>query len=240
MTGENYYITTALPILGDLGSEPPLNPSQMMELAAHSEALKTLLEAVFLSDDLLQRQGYLLGEISELNLCVLTKAQGQDKEPLPSYLVTEAGGEESSKPAPEDELWAWYFRHMAQISRSRSSTFLSNWVIYEVSMRNALAEARAKALNLDANDYLVATELTDEQEDFSIIINEWSGAANPLAGQRVLDQARWEWLGRNESWFSFGDDELAAYAVKLMLLCRWSRLIHAEHNASAEQNQNQT
>jgi hypothetical protein len=41
---------------------------------------------------------------------------------------------------------------------------------------------------------------------------------------KVLDQARWRWLNDNDAWYSFADDELAAYAARLMLLHRWDRL----------------
>ena len=60
--------------------------------------------------------------------------------------------------------------------------------------------------------------------DLSNMITEWSNAANPLAAQRVLDQARWRWIDTHEPYFTFQDDELAAYAARLLLVERWDRL----------------
>ena len=89
---------------------------------------------------------------------------------------------------------------------------------------NALAGARAKALGLEGHDYMIATDLAGEENDFTSLISEWSAAPDPLAGLRVLDTARWRWLCDNEQWFSFLNDEIAVYGAKLMLLRRWQRL----------------
>ncbi|MCJ7542993.1 MAG: hypothetical protein MUP47_00235, partial [Phycisphaerae bacterium] len=108
-------------------------------------------------------------------------------------------------------------------------SFLAQWVGYEVALRNALAAARAQALGLEAADYLVATDLGQADGDLSAVVGEWAAAPNPLAGLRVLDAARWDWLAWHDAWFSFQDDELIAYAAKLVLLDRWQRLT-AESN----------
>ena len=222
MTGNNYYILTALPGLGDFGSSAGLTPGKLLEYVTDEAGPRLLSEVIFLSDDLLQRQGYLAGEITETNPVVLTKSQTCNQEPLPTYLV--GGRQEESTRAPGDDLWANYYRYAADVARSQASDFLSAWVEYEVTLRNAVAAARAKALELDPADYLVAEELARSEEDFSQLLNEWSSSENPFAGLRILDKGRWDWLVRHEGWFSFADDELACYGAKLMLLSRWERM----------------
>ena len=224
MTGHNYYILTALPSLGEFGSAAPLTLGQLLESVSDNAACKALLEVVFLSDDLLQWQSCLAGEITEANPVVLTEAQACHKEPLPGYLLADTQAE--SAHIPGDEVWAGYFRHAATVADRLTSHFLHTWIEYEVTLRNALAVARAKALDLDPNDYLVATELAGSDEDFTALLNEWSRSENPLAGLRILDKTRWDWLIRHDGWFTFDNDELAAYGAKLMLLCRWQRLGH--------------
>jgi len=59
------------------------------------------------------------------------------------------------------------------------------------------------------------------------LLRAWTQASTPLAGLRVLIEARWAWLAEHDAWFSFRDDELAAYAVRLMLLEQWRRLAQA-------------
>ena len=109
----------------------------------------------------------------------------------------------------------------------------SQWCRHEVGLRNALAAARAKALQLEPGDYLVAAEMGQAERDFDAVISEWSGASNPLDGLKVLDNERWDWISYNDTWFSFSQDEVAAYAAKLMLQNRWQRLENARAEARA-------
>ena len=222
MVGDNYYRVSALPALGDLGTPPPLTPATLREHVADSRTAGALIDVILLESDLLEREAFLAGEIREVEPSVLSPAQVRNEEPLPEFLAAE---EEPGGPrVAADAVWAAYFRHAAATAARLSSSLLSEWIAFEVALRNALAAARARALELDPAGYLVTPDLGRSDMDVSPIVIEWSAAADPLAGLRVLDRARWTWLAEHEAWFSFTDDELAAYAVKLMLLVRWRRL----------------
>jgi len=227
----NYYLVTALPVLGDLGSPPPIPPADLVDHLRGAGA-RPLVETVFLSDDLLQRDASLAGEDQPPEPAVLTVAQVQDEEPLPSYLAVGKEAASAREGPATDAVWARYFRHAAGVARRHRSPFLETWVGYEVALRNALAIARAKSLDLDPDAYVVAAALGDADADFSALVSEWTDAANPLEGLRVLDRARWQWLQEHDAHFTFADDELAAYAAKLMLLVRWHRMEQAERKES--------
>jgi len=227
MARREYYLITALPGLGELGSSPPVSLGELLEQVSVRPDAADVVRAILLGDDLLQRQAALAGEIEQVAPAVLTVAQARNEEPLPFYLVGE-GAEAPPGRMPEDVVWAGYYRHAAQVARRRDSAFLGAWVAHEVAFRNALAEARAKALGLEAAGYLVAPELGGEGEDFAGVITEWGAAPNPLAGLRVLDAARWRWLDEHDPYFTFDIDELAVYAARLMLLHRWHRLAEAQ------------
>lgn len=229
MGGGNYYLITALPSLGELCSRPPMKPAAFLTHVREAGEARTLAETIFLSDDLLQRDALLADELAQAEPTVLSADQLSDKQPLPEYLSQPAG---TTPPAVAgDTVWAAYFRHAAGLARRIGSRFLGDWVAYEVALRNALADARAKALDLDGQAYVVAPELGQTDLDLAGIVNEWSAAEDPLAGLRVIDSARWRWLVEHDSWFAFSDDELAAYAAKLMLLGRWHRLTEAARQA---------
>ena len=224
-----HYILTALPALGEWGSAPPVTPARVLEyLDDHS--LQTLLETVFLSDDVLQHQAYITGEMTKPTPVVLTEAQVRNEQPLPDYLV----GRESeiSAKIPADTVWAGYYRYADYVAHIFPGRFLSEWLGYEVALRNALASARARALNLAPEDYQVVPDLADVEIDFNPLIHEWTAAPTPLAGLQILDQARWHWLQEHDAWFTFQCDELVAYAAKLMLLHRWHRLRDTNENDS--------
>ncbi|MBN1943570.1 MAG: DUF2764 family protein [Phycisphaerae bacterium] len=230
MAGKNYYLLSFLTTPEALGAEPPILCGDLLHHLDAEEQPRPheLVRTIFLSDDLLQRDATLAGEIDEPEPIILTVGQLSDEEPLPDYLVgsVEEAGTGGERKIVADTVWEAYFRHAAAVADRLGSGFLRAWVGYEVALRNALAEARARALELEPADYYVATDLA-EASDLSATVNEWSSAADPLRAQRALDEARMEWLIENDAYFSFGDDELTAYAAKLILAVRWRRLTRA-------------
>jgi hypothetical protein len=226
--GANYYLLTALPGLGDQLDNPiPLSPKELLEHVRGNSAPEALVKAILLGDDLLQRQSFLAGETPEPAAVVLSDAQIRNEEPLPAYLQEVIASESTANIADNfllDRLWEAYYRYGKEAAEKCNSAFLSGWIGYNVGLNNALVTARARALDLEVEGYLVAEDLASEDDDFASVVNEWSGAAQPLDGLLVIDTARWDWLMEHEAWFSFSDDELAVYAAKLMLQARWQRL----------------
>ena len=226
MKGDLYYYISALPALGDLDGEPPLKPVQLLERLDGQPASQALLETLFVLDDLLQREAFLAGELKEVNPTVLTPQQVRNEAPLPPYLLGDTP--EASDALQGDRCWEACFRHAADVARRQASAFLRAWVGYEVALRNALAAARAGRLGLEASDYFVADDLADPEADFTQLLSEWTSAPTPLAGLQVLIAARWAWLTEHDAWFSFRDDELGAYAAKLLLQRQWRQIAKAE------------
>lgn len=222
MTAVNRYYITALPVLGELGSEPPISREELLEHVESLKGARALVRALFLEDDLLEREGFLVGEIKEARPVVLTDLQARNEAELPEYLTLPSEIESARLSA--DHLWEAYFRFVAGVAKARQSDFLAAWVRDEVGRRNALATARAHRLGLAEADYLVAVELGDGVEEHQNLVTEWLAAANPLTGLQLLMADRWTWLERHDRWFTFGNDELAAYAARLMLLERWQRV----------------
>jgi len=222
--GKNHYLLAALPALGDFGAPPPMAPHALLEFVDDAPCVRTLLEELFLGDDLLLRSSVLAGQVdaADAQPAVLTPGQLTQEEPLPEYLVSDEQ-DHAPRRIAEDAVWETYFRHASATAAQCRSTLLDQWVRYEVTLRNTLAAARAKALDLDVGGYLLATELSTETVSESLI-SDWSAAENPLAALRVVDRYRWEWLADHDGWFTFTDDELLAYGAKLMLLSRWQRL----------------
>ena len=230
MAVRNYYLVSALPSMGELGAAPPWTTAALLEHVHESGGPAEVVAALLLGDDLLQRDSLLAGEIEETQTAVLTREQAAGEAPLPSYLAPGGAEDEDEDEEAEtvrhagDAVWLAWFRHAAEVGRRHGSRFLQAWVAHEVALRNALATARARALGLDPADYVVANDLAATDVDFSDLISDWAAAPDPLAGQRVLDQARWIWLKEHEAWFSFDADEAAVYAAKLMLIDRWHRV----------------
>lgn len=226
---DRYYYLASLPALGDLGTDPGMGFAELLEHLAEHRGRHELVSSLFLLDDLLQREAYLAGELPQTDPAVLTVQQAHSESPLPDCLVGQAEADaNASRGLAVDRLWEWYFRYVASLAERLKCRFLAGWVRYEVTLRNALAATRAKRLGLEAADYLVAVDLALEGDTVAEVVAEWAASATPLAGQQTLLRARWSWLAENDAWFSFRDDELAAYAARLMLLDQWTRITNQE------------
>lgn len=235
MSGRNYFLMSFLPALGDLGADVSLSVSELVSHVRESGGPADLTEALALEDDLRQREAFLAGEIEKPDVAILTPEQASNEAPLPDHLVTEQ--DDSTEQAVNvDRIWQAYYRHAASVAKQSSSSFLKAWVSREVALRNAFAEARAKKLQLDVEPYLVASDLADEDADFTALLSEWQSAENPLAGLRVIEQNRWAWLIENEQWFSFTDDEVAVYAAKLLALKRWRNVSETKQQSATQAN----
>lgn len=216
----NYYLLTSLPPLGEPGAAPPLSPAELRARAS-SGGGGALVDVVLLSDDLRQRQALLAGELEDATPAVLTADEITGASPLPAFLRVEERA--SSHGHPDDLVWEAYWRHAALVARRRRSRFLDAWVRREVALRNGLAAVRARALGRTPEETRVAAPLSADESTVARNIDAWLGAADPLEGWRALLRARWEWAVREEPHFTFDQDEVAGYAVRLLILRDWRR-----------------
>jgi len=209
----------------------------LLEQVIDSKGPVETVEMLLLSDDLIQYQALLAEEIKEdrADLAVLAIKKAENEAVLPDFLLPEDGSDEQeTERASADAIWSRYFHRAAFVSRRKGSSFLRDWVGFEVGLRNALVTARAHVLELDAAAYLVAPDLADQDIDYAHAISTWSAAPDPLAAQEALDKTRWDWLDKNEGWYSFSAREIEVYAARLVLLHRWRRI------RSEKQQRNET
>ncbi len=107
-----------------------------------------------------------------------------------------------------------------------SQPALLRWYRWEIALRNALVRARASARGGDAERFLrPVPDLPVENSgadtvECEAVARGALGAPNPLAGQEVLDRARWALFDNLELGHPFALDVVIAYALKLQLLER--------------------
>lgn len=219
---DNYYSLTALPVLDPPPAEPPLWLGAFVAELPPGRA-RELARVIILADDLLQREAVLAGELADPDPAVLTVGQVTGDEPLPEELAPTPDPDAPQTRIASDALWSAYYRYAARRARELNSPFLRDWVIWEVTTRNALAIARARALELDPEGFMVARSLVSDTREAETLATSWAAAPHPLDGFRALLASRWRWVDSREPWFTFEDDEFAAYAAKLLLLHRWLR-----------------
>ncbi len=205
---------------------------ELRERVGGEPAAAEQVEAVLLEQDLTLREAALTGELERPEPVVLTAGQVQGREPLPEFLGVEP---EARRRVPADVVWEAYFRYVRRTADAAGGEFLREWAGYEVALRNALVQARARGLGLDPDEYVLCPELAETDVSVEQTIAAWSSAPDPLAGLRALDEGRWRWVSEHARYFGFAADELAAYARRLVLLSRWHLLSRDEARAEARE-----
>lgn len=99
---------------------------------------------------------------------------------------------------------------------------LKKWQDFDTRLRNELVKVRAAHKHLEASKYLRDYEYPDIPLGHLAL----SVYRNPsiLAGERMLDEARWRFLDELAFGHYFDLDFLIIYALKLLILERWERI----------------
>lgn len=223
----NHYLVTALPPLPPLGGVPAWGPAQLLEHVDGSPRAREALGLIFLQGDLRRREAHLAGEPGHDAPVVLTAAQVRGEAPLPPAIAVEIDGLSPRDAA--DAVWAAYFRRVAARAEALRSPLLAAWVQREVALKAALARARAALFGLEPT--APAAELGLDASGVAAVVAAWGRAPDALAALEVLDLAQLAWIGQAEPWFSFSDEELLAYGLRLEVIRRWQRLARAGESA---------
>jgi len=110
--------------------------------------------------------------------------------------------------------------------QTQAKGILVKWVRFETILRNELVRARASRKKIDPSGFL------RQPDDFDAQIGHLAMAAyrnaSILDAEKMLDQARWDFLESVSSGHYFDFDVLAAYVLKLKILERWDNLRKAD------------
>jgi len=225
-----HFLLSFLPSLPELGGRPLVTPAELRELARGDGIAAGVVDAVLLEADLLARESALAVEADRPEGVVLSNEQVRGEAPLPEPLDADP----ATRRVPADAVWEAYYRHAARVAARGGGAFLRAWVGFSVALRNGIARERARTLELDPAEYLVAEDLADHT-DVTDIVTAWAAAPDPLRALRAMDEARLAWADDRAGYFSFALDEVAAYAARLLLVTRWDRLTN-EHDPGESSN----
>lgn len=103
---------------------------------------------------------------------------------------------------------------------------LGKWINFEIALRNELARGRARRKKIDVLKFI---HLPDEPEAYiSHIAMSAYRSSSILEAERILDQARWDFLESLSLGHYFDFDFLLIYLLKLKILDRWDKVQKAD------------
>ena len=100
--------------------------------------------------------------------------------------------------------------------------FVLAWRDKDTILRNAIARARARLADMDAERWIRPTEGCDTC--IALLVDDAFEQPDPLKREKELDEARWTLAESLQGYDPMGVSVALGYAIKLTLALRWANL----------------
>lgn len=222
MSPRLYYLLALLPPLPSLGETPPVDVGEVLRIIEQERVTDARLlaesfnfQAQLMQAATLKLLGYSAGDTSG------TYSLGPNSPPLLIELFLR-DPQEVGEDVWFTELWMEHLGFFDSVGKTLGSSLLRRWANWEKSLRRQLLSARTSSADASHK------QLTPDTHDHRELVTEWRAASDPMIGERILDQARMDFIEAESRKYSFSIDELAAYFLKLSLLTRHAQLDRQE------------
>ena len=129
-------------------------------------------------------------------------------------------------PEKEFEILRSVCRKNSYSLATQSIDSLKQWANFEIALRNELVRARAGRKKIDPLKFL---RLPDSpQAEISHLAMAAYRSTSILEAEKMLDQARWNFLEALSFGHYFDFDYLLVYGLKLKILERWDKIQKAD------------
>lgn len=129
-------------------------------------------------------------------------------------------------PEKEFEILCSVCQQASYFLATQSRESLKQWANFEIALRNELVRARASRKKTDPLKFL---RLPDSpQVELSHLAMAAYRSISILEAEKILDQARWNFLETLSFSHYFDFDQLLVYGLKLKILERWDKIQKAD------------
>ncbi|MCF7913892.1 MAG: DUF2764 domain-containing protein [Spirochaetaceae bacterium] len=115
---------------------------------------------------------------------------------------------------------------------AQGNELLEKWYTWETSLRNELVKLRSQKIGVESEKYRREGEVIPGIPETA---REAANQDSPLAGEQILNKARWTFLEELEVGHYFDLVKLMLYALKLQLLHRRSKFTTEQGREKFEQ-----
>jgi len=129
-------------------------------------------------------------------------------------------------PEKEFEILRGVCRQDSYFLAVQGRNSLKQWAGFEIALRNELARARAVRKKIDPLKFLRFPD--SPQAEISHLAMAAYRSISILEGEKILDQARWNFLEALSFGHYFDFDCLLIYGLKLKILQRWDKIQNAD------------
>ncbi len=222
-----YFLATCLPPLPAALGERLLIPfpeiGQLVLRNIEPEDKPLVISRLLLSD-VANIESHLQGWSSFVTGGLLTREEVATWKNLPSFIRMLLDDKERGLKGGYyyHRLWSAYYRYVYSVAETSGSRFLTDYLSWEIGLRNSLADMRSAVLSKEAEGYRITA--TQAVYDFSIITNHLKTQTDPLESEKFLDSERLKMIYHFEGPDPFTRDAILATLEKARIFSRWEKL----------------
>lgn len=222
-----YFLVSCLPPMPlALGEKVPMSFEDISNLIFRNiePVDEPLVRCCLQAIDTANIEYYLQGQDVFLPGGSLTREEIETKKHLPSFMKIFIEEKEKGvrRGYSYDSLWEKYYAYAYSLAEELNCRFLIDYLSWEVGLRNALAEIRARASGREAEDYQIKVRAGGH--DFSGVISQLKMQQNPLKAEQFLDEERLRRIYHCEGADPFSRDVVLARLENARIYSRWEKL----------------
>lgn len=220
---KNYYFLASLPTLSLEYSEQPaiLICKFWQNIQEENKNLVELVQSILLQQDIANLEklanGYEPLFCGTISNDILHKAKS-DLSVL-NGIIPESILQSISLEKWQQNVWGKFFAYQKKIALKHKSCLFS-WIEWEIGLRKYIATTRAESLGTTVSSLVKSLDNTSAC-DYQKIMTHYHKETSPLGSEQFLDSERWKYADSLAIPYSFDNDEVVVYAIKLLILERW-------------------
>lgn len=221
---KKYYLLASLPPLSFVYNEQPAISIQKFwrKMLGENASIAELVRSILLQQDIANMEkianGYAPVFAGTISLEKLQKAKSDTN--LLRDDVPQGVWESLSFEKWQPTVWVHLYNYQNEIAHKHNSC-AKDWLEWEVGLRKYLANVRAESLGTSLSGNLLVKAVEDSPFDYQKIVSDYHKQTSPLESEKFLDLERWKFADSLAIPYSFSDDEIVVYAIKLLILERW-------------------
>lgn len=225
--GGYYFLASALPAMpAVLGDKPvlPLHDFSLLVQRNIEPRDAPLLKAFLMMIDVSNFEAIHQDRDIFVEGGTLTREEIEQKRNLPLFFRKFLEEKERGvrRPYVFDVLWERYYEYVYSLGQELECRFLTDYVTWDISLRNELVRLRTKDDARDADDRLLVSHVGGH--DLSALLVQVRNQKNPLLAERMLDEERLKHIVHCQGSDSFAVDALLASLERARIYDRWGKM----------------
>lgn len=225
--GKYYFLASVLPVmpvyLGEKLPHPFTEIAGIIQRNIEPDD-DSLVKSLLFSIDVANFEAIHQGRDIFVEGGTLVREEIENKRNLPLFMQDFLDEKDRGirRPYLFDALWERYYAYAYSLAQEMECRFLTDYLAWEIGLRNQLVALRAKERGKETEDYALLPHIRGR--DLTAIIAQLKSHKNPLLAERALDEERLRQIFHCEGGDPFSLNAILAAFERARIFSRWEKM----------------